>query len=107
MKLLKILPLLLALTSCDPVGDAADQCSQIFDEKYEQVKADIWLQCTQYYETEVIPSIETQISSLVAQLEGIIEDIIDNAEEEFMTRIGCIRVSTTAGWDCSNTEICL
>lgn len=102
---------LLVLTACNPIDDAVDdarmQCEEVFDQRYDQIRTDIWQQCTNFYETEVIPEFENTINQLLAEFQGILEAFIAEYENELMTRIGCVPDATLAGWDCSNTELCL
>ena len=99
--------LMASLSACDPIGDAKQECIEIFDQKYQEVKEDIWEQCTDYYENTVIPEIEDQLDNLMADLEAWFVVAIKNLEADYMTRLGCITNESALGWDCSMAEICL
>ena len=100
----------LLLVACNPIDDAVDdariQCEEVFNEQYERIKADVWTQCTDFYEENVIPQFESEINGLIAEFESLLKELLRDAEVEYMPRIGCVPVATVAGWDCSNTEIC-
>lgn len=108
-KMGKVGLLIAALLSvaCDPIGDARDECEEVFEQKYQEVKDDIWNQCTSYYEEYVIPEIEGQIDQLMVDLENWFAVAIKSLETDYMTRLGCIPNSSALGWDCSTAEICL
>ena len=101
----------LLLVACNPIDDAVDnaraQCEEVFNEQYEQVKNDIWLQCTSFYENTVIPQFESGINGLITEFESLLESVLHDAEVEFMTRIGCVPTIEAPGWNCKDTSLCL
>lgn len=106
------------ISGCIDVDEAIDKasntCEMIFDEKIEEVKTEItdevWDICTNFYEDVVIPQLETSLSEatdeLIVKLREEFDQALIDAENEIMTRLGCIKVDTLAGWDCSEADVC-
>lgn len=107
--------LLCVLSGCNitenAVKGAAVECQRILNEEIPKIQDEVWLECSTYFDTEVVPNIEARlqriIDGLIVEIETLVDMKLDEAEIEIFTRLGCLQDPTQpAGWDCTKTTLC-
>lgn len=98
------------LPSIEEVANvASEECQKLFDEERPKIVAEIKAECKELM-NEAQAACEEQCNKLLndafdALLEWFDTRIAD-AEEEIMTRAGCVVDESDFGWSCDTSPVC-
>ena len=84
--------------ACSPIQDIKDECILAAE--------DAKLECTRFFEDEVIPDLENRANGIIEDLQTWIEELIQMEKDNLLNDFGCKRYEFPAHWDCSETTLC-